>query len=93
MAHLEDMLGLDIDELMTFLFTDNVVSVFISKLKDICPVHLMQFWDIFIVQGEQAIIQLIMKSFELYQHEMLQMEEDEILDFVKKGLMYVKAFR
>ena len=39
--HLEAELGLDVDELMTFLFTDNIVSVFISKLKDICPLHLL----------------------------------------------------
>lgn len=64
---------------MTFLFTDNVISLFISKLKEVCPLQLIQFWDIFLIQGDQAIVKLIMKSFELYQDEILQLEEEEVI--------------
>lgn len=77
--HLQNELQLEQNDLMTFLFTDNIISLFISKLKEVCPLQLIQFWDIFLIQGDQAIVKLIMKSFELYQDEILQLEEEEVI--------------
>lgn len=77
--HLQNELQLEQNDLMTFLFTDNIISLFISKLKEVCPLQLIQFWDIFLIQGDQAIVKLIMKSFELYQEEILQLEEEEVI--------------
>ena len=45
------------------------------------------------IQGDQAIVKLIMKSFNMYQEEILQLEEEEIIQFVKFGHIYVKAFQ
>ena len=39
--HLQNELQLEQNDLMTFLFTDNIISLFISKLKEVCPLQLI----------------------------------------------------
>ena len=78
---------------MTFLFTDNIISIFISKLRMVCPEMLIKFWDIFLIQGEKAVVQIIVKCFELYEQELLTLQEEDLLNFIKMGHIYVRAFK
>jgi len=89
--HLENILEDNIEDILMFTYTGVVVTVFLYELKDACPVNLLKFWDIFMLKGDKAILCLIVNCFELYQSDILDMDEDKLIGFLKKD-MVVRIF-
>lgn len=72
--------------MIQFLFSSQILSIFIGDLQDINPEIATHIFDVFLLEGEIVICTLFIKFIEHSAEEILELTEDNFDDFIKHDL-------
>lgn len=85
----EDIEHMDI---LKLLFTPAIFTLFTSVLQDIHADHNAHIFDLFLLHGSDALMEVILQSVEQQRDAIKRIECDgEMQEFFRKG-MYIKTF-
>jgi hypothetical protein len=79
----------DNDEIdLTLYFMNSLITVFVGELQETSPRTAVHIFDTFLVDGDELIANLILKFIEHFEKEILNIDPDELAEYVKHHLPY-----
>jgi len=81
---IEEMDNADIEP----YFIDIVMTAFVFSLMSVSPQIATHIFDVFLIEGERAIFQLIIKFIDLQEKEILHQYEDNLPEYLKKRMPF-----
>lgn len=85
-AHFMETSMLEVNEMIQLLFSSQIISIFIGDLQEDSPDIAGHIFDVFLLEGEIVIATLFIKFIEHSQKEILECDDEDIDEFMKKRL-------
>ena len=84
--HLYETSGLEVNTMLQYLFSSQILSIFIGDLQDINPEIATHILDVFLLEGEIVICTLFIKFIEHSQVKIMLLDDENFDDFIKHDL-------
>jgi ABC-type antimicrobial peptide transport system permease subunit len=84
--HLYETSGLEVNTMIQYLFSSQILSIFIGDLQDINPEIATHILDVFLLEGEIVICTLFIKFIEHSQVKIMLLDDENFDDFIKHDL-------